>query len=176
MPSSAPLAIASPDVKRRDERFRYIRLDRLILTANRFQRIPHAPSRQASLPAIRHLGLQDNLISEWRDIDSLNVWLPNLKTLSMNGNPILSRQCFRKSRYTAPISCAHGVMSAGSTDFRQQVIARLPYLEAFNGTPVRRIVFNSKTVRLIPYLLFLQIYLRYPSKKEPTARYIVSLK
>ncbi|KAL5490033.1 hypothetical protein ACEPAI_4866 [Sanghuangporus weigelae] len=90
------------------------KLARLILTANRLQRILQTPITQIALPNIRHLGLQDNLISEWRDIDSLNVWLPNLKTLNMNGNPIFSR----------------------STDFRQQVIARLPNLEVLNGTVI----------------------------------------
>ncbi|KAL5511371.1 hypothetical protein ACEPAH_4587 [Sanghuangporus vaninii] len=90
------------------------KLARLIITANRLQRIPQTPTTQIALPNIKYLGLQDNLISEWRDIDSLNVWLPNLKTLNMDGNPIFSR----------------------STDFRQQVIARLPNLEILNGTAV----------------------------------------
>ncbi|KAL5532876.1 hypothetical protein ACEPAF_4650 [Sanghuangporus sanghuang] len=90
------------------------KLARLISTANRLQRIPQTPTTQIALPNIKHLGLQDNLISKWRDIDSLNVWLPNLKTLNMNGNPIFSR----------------------STDFRQQVIARLSNLEVLNGTAV----------------------------------------
>ncbi|OCB88021.1 RNI-like protein [Sanghuangporus baumii] len=67
-----------------------ILLARLISTANRLQRIPQTPTTQIALPNIKHLGLQDNLISKWRDIDSLNVWLPNLKTLNMNGNPIFS--------------------------------------------------------------------------------------
>ncbi|EJD02198.1 RNI-like protein [Fomitiporia mediterranea MF3/22] len=91
------------------------KLDRLILTSNQLQQIPQAPPEQTVvLPNIEHIGLQDNLLSEWRNLDALNVWLPNLKTLNMSGNPLFS----------------------GSIDFRQQAIVRLPSLESLNGTAI----------------------------------------
>ncbi|KAI5119941.1 hypothetical protein M0805_002130 [Coniferiporia weirii] len=88
-------------------------LERLILTSNRIRRIT-PPALRSTTSNIKHIGLQDNYLSTWPDIDALNVWLPGLETLNMNGNPLVS----------------------GSNDFRQQAIARLPFLLSLNGTAI----------------------------------------
>lgn len=64
-------------------------LDRLIITSNALETIPD-PAAHTTAPVIKHLGLQDNKIKEWRDVDALSAWLPGLQTLSMNGNPLVT--------------------------------------------------------------------------------------
>lgn len=39
---------------------------------------------------LRHLGLQDNLLSNWGDVDALAMWFPGLETLNINGNPLVT--------------------------------------------------------------------------------------
>ncbi|KAH8117073.1 RNI-like protein [Phellopilus nigrolimitatus] len=91
-------------------------LDRIILTSNQIVHIPR-PAPQASISNIKHIGLHNNLLSNWYDIDALDAWLPNLQTLNIGGNPL-------------------GLLLSGSKDFRQQAIARLPSLTSLNGTSV----------------------------------------
>ncbi|THH06709.1 hypothetical protein EW145_g3896 [Phellinidium pouzarii] len=67
----------------------YDSLERLILTSNRIRRIMLAEPKKAILN-IKHIGLQDNLLSSWHDIDALNEWVPELQTLNISGNPLVS--------------------------------------------------------------------------------------
>ena len=37
---------------------------------------------------VKHLGLQDNGLEKWSDIDGINAWFPNLNSLQLIGNPL----------------------------------------------------------------------------------------
>ncbi|KAI9460039.1 hypothetical protein F5148DRAFT_1217935 [Russula earlei] len=84
-------------------------LRRLVLSSNSIKSIP-APSGP-------HLA--STHISEWSSIDSLNVWCPQLESLTLNGTPLLEDpQCGRV--------------------WHQIAIARLPRLRLLDGTSVNQ--------------------------------------
>lgn len=83
------------------------RLTRIILTSNKINSIPLPPnsipqgenacptgngasihSHPSCMLSVRHLGVQENLIANWEDMEGLGEWLPTLESLSINGNPL----------------------------------------------------------------------------------------
>ena len=64
------------------------RLARLILASNLFESIP-VPTHPPILSKLTHLSLSCTNISKWSSIDSLNLWCPDLESLSLNGIPLL---------------------------------------------------------------------------------------
>ncbi|KAF8586092.1 RNI-like protein [Ramaria rubella] len=88
------------------------RLDRLILSENKIQRITKLSST-GNLSQIQHLALASNGIGTWSDIDALPAWFPYLKTLNINNNPI-----------------------SQDTASRALIIARLPCLLTLNASAI----------------------------------------
>ncbi|KLO19152.1 RNI-like protein [Schizopora paradoxa] len=90
-------------------------VERVILTANPIRTI--APPRTTPpvdfSENVKHIGLQDTLVTQWRDLDALAVWFPKLQTLHLSGTPI-----------------------AQEKNYRQLAIAHLRYLTALDGTPI----------------------------------------
>jgi len=92
------------------------RLARLILSSNLFESIPVPPDTQ--IPSkLTHLSLSSTCISKWSSIDSLNLWCPDLESLSLNGTPLLED-------------------SQVGRVWQQIVIARLPRLRTLDGTSI----------------------------------------
>jgi len=72
---------------------------------------PHVPLR------LTHLSLSSTDISEWSSIDSLNLWCPQLESLTLNRTPLL--EDLQISRV-----------------WQQIVVARLPKLRTLDGTSI----------------------------------------
>ncbi|KAI0306717.1 hypothetical protein B0F90DRAFT_1623181 [Multifurca ochricompacta] len=92
------------------------KLDRLILSSNSFKSIPF-PTESHDPLGLTHLSLSSTGISEWSSIDSLNLWCPQLESLSLNRTPLLTD-------------------SQMSRVWQQIVIARLPRLRTLDGTSI----------------------------------------
>ncbi|KAH9945843.1 uncharacterized protein BXZ73DRAFT_86099 [Epithele typhae] len=71
-------------------------LKRLMLTSNRFSRIPAPPKGTSNKPihsplrSVKHLALAFNLLATWPDIDVLHEWAPGLESLTLAGNPLMT--------------------------------------------------------------------------------------
>ncbi|KIK98080.1 hypothetical protein PAXRUDRAFT_824262 [Paxillus rubicundulus Ve08.2h10] len=63
-------------------------LQRLILSSNGIRTISPLNSESSPLRGIKSLALSRNELGEWRDIDTLYKWCPNLESLSMGSNPL----------------------------------------------------------------------------------------
>jgi len=90
------------------------KLVRLVLSSNPFESVPvpagaHIPLKWTNL------SLSSTRISEWSSIDSLNVWCPELESLSLSGSPLV------------------GDPHVGRV-WQQIAIARLPRLRILDGT------------------------------------------
>jgi hypothetical protein len=97
-----------------------ISLQHLVLTSNVIETIPFPnEQQQISLSSIQYLSLSENRIASWPSFDALSIWMPNLKSLSIRGNPLLNgiwlhhhtsscpeceptTICYRKRRKTSP--------------------------------------------------------------------------
>lgn len=68
-----------------------ISLQHLVLTSNVIEIIPFPNEQQqnCSLSSIQYLSLSENRIASWSSLDALSIWIPNLKSLSIRGNPLL---------------------------------------------------------------------------------------
>ena len=68
----------------------YIRLERLLLSANKIQRIePTSNSETSPVRNLKHLALSSNGLADWADLDGLVQWCPNLESLKLTGNPLV---------------------------------------------------------------------------------------
>ncbi|KAH9180398.1 hypothetical protein EDB89DRAFT_2238261 [Lactarius sanguifluus] len=92
------------------------KLVRLILSSNLFDAIP-VPTDPQIVSKLTHLSLSLTGISKWSSIDSLNLWCPDLESLSLNGTPLLEDSQLGRV-------------------WQQIVIARLPRLRTLDGTSV----------------------------------------
>ncbi|KAF9227719.1 RNI-like protein [Gyrodon lividus] len=63
-------------------------LQHLILSSNGFRTIPPLNSAPSPLQGIKNLALSRNELREWRDIDTLCKWCPNLESLRMGSTPL----------------------------------------------------------------------------------------
>lgn len=63
-------------------------LERLILSGNGIRTIPPFSSAPSPLQGIKSLSLSRNDLEQWRCIDALHAWCPNLESLRMIGNPL----------------------------------------------------------------------------------------
>lgn len=92
------------------------KLVRLILSSNSYESIP-IPTGDSVPLKLTHLSLSLTRISKWSSIDSLNLWCPELESLTVNGTPL---------------------MEDPNADriWQQIVIARLPRLRFLDGTSV----------------------------------------
>ncbi|KAH9966518.1 hypothetical protein BC827DRAFT_672440 [Russula dissimulans] len=84
------------------------KLVRLVLSSNSFESIPvpsgpHVPLR------LTHLSLASTRISEWSSIDFLNLWCPQLESLTLNGTPLLEGTVPRRlGSFTFPLYAVRG--------------------------------------------------------------------
>ncbi|KAH9060015.1 hypothetical protein EDB87DRAFT_1618027 [Lactarius vividus] len=92
------------------------KLVRLILSSNLFDAIP-VPTDPQIVSKLTHLSLSLTGISKWSSIDSLNLWCPDLESLSLNGTPLLEDSQLGRV-------------------WQQIVIARLPRLRTLDGTSI----------------------------------------
>jgi len=92
------------------------KLVRLGLSSNPFESIRVPAGHHVPLK-LTNLSLSSTRISEWSSIDSLNLWCPQLESLTLNGTPLVEDP------------------QVGRV-WQQIVIARLPTLRAFDGTAV----------------------------------------
>jgi hypothetical protein len=67
-----------------------ISLQHLVLTSNVIETIPFPNEQNCSLSSIEYLSLSENRIASWLSLDALSIWIPNLKSLSIRGNPLLN--------------------------------------------------------------------------------------
>lgn len=92
------------------------KLARLVLSSNLFESIP-VPTDSQIHSKLTHLSLSSTGISKWSSIDSLNLWCPDLESLSLNGTPLLEDSQLGRV-------------------WQQIVIARLPRLRTLDGTSI----------------------------------------
>lgn len=68
----------------------HIRLERLLLSSNRIERIePMSNSETSPLRNLKHLALSSNALATWADLDGLVHWCPNLESLKLTENPLV---------------------------------------------------------------------------------------
>ncbi|KAN0077124.1 hypothetical protein V8E55_010979 [Tylopilus felleus] len=92
-------------------------LERLILSGNGIRTIPPFSSAPSPLQGIKSLSLSRNDLEQWRCMDALHAWCPNLESLRMIGNPLTEDSAF-----------------AGYA--RQFITAKIPTLLALDSTAI----------------------------------------
>ncbi|KIJ69172.1 hypothetical protein HYDPIDRAFT_80917 [Hydnomerulius pinastri MD-312] len=92
-------------------------LQRLILSSNGIRTIPPLGSRPTPFGGIKNLALSGNQLNEWRDIDTLAEWCPNLESLSVVSNPLTGEADL--ARYS-----------------RQFVVAKIPSLRVLDSAAI----------------------------------------
>lgn len=76
------------------------RLGRLVLSSNSYESIPVPTGNNIPLK-LTHLSLSLTRISEWSSVDSLNLWCPELESLTLNGTPLMEGALQRNMESTA---------------------------------------------------------------------------
>ncbi|KAH7889522.1 hypothetical protein F5I97DRAFT_1844874 [Phlebopus sp. FC_14] len=94
-----------------------VRLHRLVLSSNNIRTIPPSTSRHSPLEGVTNLGLPGNKLGDWKDIDNLSQWCPNLESLSIVGNPIAEEN---------DLACYA----------RQFAVAKIPSLLVLDSAPI----------------------------------------
>ncbi|KAI0282126.1 hypothetical protein BGY98DRAFT_955847 [Russula aff. rugulosa BPL654] len=92
------------------------KLVRLVLSSNSYESISVPTGHYVPLK-LTHLSLSLTRISEWSSVDSLNLWCPELESLTLNGTPLMEDPQVDRV-------------------WQQIVIARLPRLRFLDGTSI----------------------------------------
>lgn len=71
--------------------YKPFRLRRLVLSSNGIHTIPALELHLSPLQSIQNLVLSMNALNDWQDVDRLVQWCPELKSLSLAGNPLSER-------------------------------------------------------------------------------------
>jgi Leucine-rich repeat (LRR) protein len=75
------------------------KLVRLVLSSNSYESIPVPTGHYIPLK-LTHLSLSLTRISEWSSVDSLNLWCPELESLTVNGTPLMEGELPRSMEST----------------------------------------------------------------------------
>lgn len=106
-----------------------------MLTANAICHIP-TPDKVERRSEVTHVGLQANGLSKWSDIDALHAWMPNLQSLNIGDNPLITGM-FSPRMYSCGVMFRSSSFKYKETkQFRQFAVAKIPSLLSLNGTGV----------------------------------------
>ncbi|KAJ7074091.1 hypothetical protein C8F01DRAFT_8067 [Mycena amicta] len=108
----------------------YPALDRVVLTSNLIDTIPPPPRDQTETLRLEHISLSHNRLTSWTDIDSLSAWCPNLRTLTMLGNPLFDDPVHGRSARQLTIARIPSLegLDAGAISFKERADSELFYL------------------------------------------------
>lgn len=124
-------------------------LQQLVLTSNVIETIPFPdePHQHLSLLGLQYLSLSENRIASWSSLDALSIWMPDLKSLLIRGNPLVT------GGFGLPpvinMSSQQFVTGSDEKHARSFIIARISSLVTLDGTRVRLHVY-SRPQRYLP--------------------------
>ncbi|KAJ3515736.1 hypothetical protein NLJ89_g1578 [Agrocybe chaxingu] len=115
----------------------YKALQRVVVTSNLIESIPFPAQPSDPLPGIQYLSLSDNRIGTWAAVDALSCWFPGLKTLTLNGNPLVNGKnvLLFSCRALPDLNYLSGDTEPGKHS-RPFTIARIPSLLTLDGAVI----------------------------------------